>query len=83
MSIVPSVHSADPSSQMALPTLIVMSAQPRRGQLVVVEGLDRSGKSSQCQLLVEALKKAGNTARYVKFPGRDFEQSIVFVTHGT
>lgn len=49
-----------------------MSAQPRRGRLVVVEGLDRSGKSSQCQLLVDGLNKAGTTARYVKFPGRDW-----------
>lgn len=50
--------------------IAIMSGHTRRGGLVVVEGLDRSGKSSQCQLLVEGLNKAGKTARYVKFPGR-------------
>lgn len=40
-----------------------------RGALIVVEGLDRAGKTSQCQLLVEALKNHGREVKYVKFPG--------------
>ena len=41
----------------------------RPGLLFVVEGLDRSGKSSQCQRLYENITAQGRKARYVKFPG--------------
>ncbi|KAL2413199.1 Thymidylate kinase [Exophiala dermatitidis] len=41
-----------------------------RGLLVVIEGLDRSGKSSQCQHLFDSLRLQGKKARYVKFPDR-------------
>jgi dTMP kinase len=41
----------------------------RRGALIVVEGLDRAGKTSQCQLLMEALRQQGHQVKYVKFPG--------------
>ncbi|KAK4940721.1 Thymidylate kinase [Elasticomyces elasticus] len=41
-----------------------------RGHLVVIEGLDRSGKSSQCQLLLETIQASRQRARYVKFPDR-------------
>ena len=40
-----------------------------RGLLIVVEGLDRSGKSTQCDLLRKHIEKQGKKARYVKFPG--------------
>ena len=46
-----------------------MAATSTRGLLTVVEGLDRSGKSSQCQLLRDNLNKAGRHVKYVKFPG--------------
>lgn len=42
----------------------------QRGLLVVIEGLDRSGKSSQCQQLFQALESRGRRVRYVKFPGQ-------------
>ncbi|KAL9112321.1 MAG: hypothetical protein Q9227_003439 [Pyrenula ochraceoflavens] len=42
----------------------------QRGALVVVEGLDRAGKSSQCKLLFENLKSLGHSATYVRFPNR-------------
>ena len=48
---------------------VSMSASVSRGLLVVVEGLDRSGKSSQCHLLHDNLTKAGKSVRYFKFPG--------------
>jgi dTMP kinase len=41
-----------------------------RGLLIVVEGLDRSGKTSQCQLLQQSLIHAGREAKYIKFPDR-------------
>jgi dTMP kinase len=59
-----------------------MSAQPSRGALIVVEGLDRSGKSSQCELLVKALSSHTGGSRYVKFPGKPFLARIHFVAHG-
>ena len=36
-----------------------------RGALIVIEGLDRAGKSTQCALLLARLR----AAQLVKFPG--------------
>ncbi|PVI05479.1 thymidylate kinase [Periconia macrospinosa] len=42
-----------------------------RGKLIVLEGLDRAGKSTQCEFLVERLKKeGGGEVRYMRFPDR-------------
>jgi dTMP kinase len=41
-----------------------------RGVLIVVEGLDRSGKSTQCELLCEHIEMQGKKAKYLKFPDR-------------
>jgi len=60
-----------------------MSGVSPRGVLVVVEGLDRSGKSSQCQLLVDSLNKAGKTARYVKFPDRTTATGVMINSYLT
>ncbi|CAI7652210.1 unnamed protein product [Penicillium glandicola] len=49
----------DPS---ALPT--------RRGALIVVEGLDRAGKSSQCEMLRDFLSQQGHVVKYIRFPDR-------------
>jgi thymidylate kinase len=43
--------------------------QGQRGALIVVEGLDRAGKSSQCQFLVRNLQQLGHKVNYVRFPG--------------
>jgi dTMP kinase len=40
-----------------------------RGKLIVFEGLDRAGKSTQCQMLAEALEKDGRKVRHMRFPG--------------
>lgn len=40
-----------------------------RGALIVLEGCDRSGKSTQCGKLVDALRKAGMKCRLLHFPG--------------
>lgn len=41
----------------------------RRGALIVVEGLDRAGKSSQCEKLQDYLSEQGHTVKYIRFPG--------------
>ncbi|KAJ5795222.1 hypothetical protein N7457_001821 [Penicillium paradoxum] len=47
------------------------SAQPtRRGALIVVEGLDRAGKSSQCEMLRDSLTRQGHMVKYIRFPDR-------------
>ncbi|KAJ9206255.1 hypothetical protein DTO021D3_4898 [Paecilomyces variotii] len=43
----------------------------RRGALIVVEGLDRAGKSSQCELLLHNLQTLGHQAKYIRFPDRN------------
>ncbi|CEP17874.1 hypothetical protein [Parasitella parasitica] len=42
----------------------------QRGLLIVVEGCDRSGKSTQCDNLVTSLKQDGIDTELVKFPDR-------------
>lgn len=41
-----------------------------RGKLIVFEGLDRSGKSTQCALLVERLREKGERVEHLRFPER-------------
>ena len=47
-----------------------MSRLISRGALIVFEGCDRSGKSTQCKKLVEALNNDGIKAKLWRFPGR-------------
>lgn len=42
----------------------------KRGRLIAFEGLDRSGKSTQCALLVERLRDRGETVEHIRFPNR-------------
>ncbi|KAK2180361.1 hypothetical protein NP493_446g01022 [Ridgeia piscesae] len=48
-----------------------MSRLISRGALIVFEGCDRSGKSTQCKKLVEALNNDGIKAKLWRFPDRD------------
>ncbi|KAJ4993503.1 thymidylate kinase [Stagonosporopsis vannaccii] len=41
-----------------------------RGKLIVFEGLDRAGKTTQCQMLVEALQRDGQKVKFMRFPDR-------------
>lgn len=41
----------------------------QRGALIVVEGLDRAGKSCQCEVLLKSLLDFGRPADYIRFPG--------------
>ncbi|KEP61269.1 UNVERIFIED_CONTAM: thymidylate kinase [Hammondia hammondi] len=43
---------------------------PKRGCLVVFEGIDRSGKSTQARLAYERLTKEGHAAELIRFPDR-------------
>lgn len=40
-----------------------------RGALIVLEGMDRAGKSTQSRRLVQALQAAGHRADLLRFPG--------------
>lgn len=42
----------------------------QRGLLIVVEGCDRSGKSTQCDNLVKRLQSSSVDSELVKFPGK-------------
>ncbi|XP_053675924.1 uncharacterized protein LOC128726158 [Anopheles nili] len=44
--------------------------QRKRGAFIVLEGCDRTGKTSQCKQLVETLNQAGVQAKYMNFPDR-------------
>jgi hypothetical protein len=50
-----------------------------RGALVVLEGLDRSGKSTQVQLLEERFLKLEKKVRVMRFPGTKI--SLSFPSH--
>jgi dTMP kinase len=41
----------------------------QRAPFIVIEGLDRSGKTTQTGKLCEALKDIGVEAKLIKFPG--------------
>ncbi|KAG2226027.1 hypothetical protein INT45_002493, partial [Circinella minor] len=41
-----------------------------RGLFLVVEGCDRSGKSTQCERLLQRFKSQGRDAQLIKFPDR-------------
>ena len=45
------------------------STVARRGALIVLEGCDRAGKSTQCAMLERALNAGGHPAKLVRFPG--------------
>lgn len=46
--------------------------QLKRGALIVLEGLDRSGKTTQSGKLLEYLKENRYKARIQRFPGKFF-----------
>lgn len=45
----------------------IMSPLPR-GALIVIEGLDRAGKSTQCEKLCRFLEKEGRRVKHMRFP---------------
>lgn len=49
----------------------------QKGKLIVIEGLDGSGKATQAGLLTQALKDAGRAVRAVSFPDYASESSAL------
>ena len=47
-----------------------MSGTIKRGSLIVFEGCDRSGKTTQVKKLVEKLNELGKPAKMLRFPER-------------
>jgi dTMP kinase len=41
-----------------------------RGAFIVLEGLDRSGKTTQTAKLVEQIQRQGKECKLIKFPGK-------------
>jgi len=46
-----------------------MAKQVARGALIVIEGVDRSGKTTQCSKLTARLVSDGIKTQLLKFPG--------------
>lgn len=42
----------------------------KRGALIVLEGVDKAGKTTQCKRLVQALQQSGRPAEMMRFPDR-------------
>ena len=47
-----------------------------RGALIVLEGCDRAGKTTQAKKLVEALNQLGRVTKLLKFPGKYCELMV-------
>lgn len=52
-------------------TIVALVVMPQRGKLIVVEGLDRAGKSTQVERLCANLLKDGQRVERMGFPGKD------------
>ena len=48
-----------------------------KGTLIVIEGLDGSGKATQAKLLFESLRRQGKDVRQVSFPDYDSDSSAL------
>ncbi|GAA5910293.1 bifunctional thymidylate/uridylate kinase [Sporobolomyces salmoneus] len=55
---------------MSSPTTPSSSTRSKRGALIIFEGLDRSGKSTQVARLAERLKREGRKVKQIGFPDR-------------
>lgn len=45
------------------------ASRDARGAFILFEGVDRCGKTTQANLLVDNLKQAGHDACFMRFPG--------------
>lgn len=65
--------------------ILITSPQPyvytgvmagKRGALIVLEGVDRAGKTTQCKKLVQALQQNGRPAEMMRFPGEHWVTTL-------
>jgi hypothetical protein len=54
---------------LCLPSHSVLNMAATRGALIVLEGIDRTGKTTQSLQLVDFLNKHGHPAVHMRFPG--------------
>ncbi|MBE6889711.1 MAG: thymidylate kinase [Ruminococcaceae bacterium] len=52
-----------------------------KGKIIVLEGMDGCGKSTQLQLIVDALKEKGLPARLVSFPNYDSDSGRIIKSY--
>lgn len=52
----------------------------KRGALIVLEGVDKAGKTTQCIRLVQALQQSGRAAELMRFPGKKLLRFLPFLT---
>jgi dTMP kinase len=53
-----------------IPSPTSIASSPRRGAFIVLEGVDRCGKTTQCGLLLKHLLSIGLSAMAIRFPDR-------------
>lgn len=51
---------------------MVLEGSVSRGAFIVIEGLDRSGKTTQVKRLEAELSKSGKKVKVLRFPGNPF-----------
>ena len=56
-------------SLMYVSSVLLQILKMKRGALIVLEGCDRCGKSTQCKKLLEELTKNNVKTRLMSFPG--------------
>lgn len=49
----------------------------KRAPFIVIEGLDRSGKSTQASILLERLESCGKLVKLFKFPGEHSNEYLI------
>ena len=50
-----------------------------RGAFIVLEGLDRSGKTTQTAKLVQRIQSLGKECKLIKFPGESLRGGFVMM----
>lgn len=61
----------------------ISSTTPVRGALIVLEGLDRSGKTTQASLLEQRLKSQGHAVKSLRFPDRTTPTGLIINSYLT
>jgi len=63
----------------AIATSAVQRSSGGRGALIVLEGLDRSGKTTQVKLLEQRFVELGRKVKVMRFPGEFHFSSSPFI----